>query len=51
VPLARWGTIHEVCEAVTFLVSPAATFVTGATLLVDGGTSLLGAGPFLDLMG
>jgi NAD(P)-dependent dehydrogenase (short-subunit alcohol dehydrogenase family) len=51
VPLGRWGTIDEICEAVTYLVSPAAAFVTGATLLVDGGTSLLGAGPFLEMMG
>lgn len=50
VPLGRFGTIEEVCEAVLFLVSPAGAFVTGTTLLVDGGTSLLGAGPFLDLM-
>ena len=51
VPLGRYGTIDEVCEAVTFLVSPAGAYVTGATLLIDGGTSLLGAGPFLDMMG
>lgn len=51
VPLGRAGTIDEVCEAVTFLVSPAGAYVTGATLLIDGGTSLLGAGPFLDMMG
>lgn len=50
VPLGRFGTIDEICEAVTFLVSPAAAFVTGTTLLVDGGTSLLGAGPFLEMM-
>jgi len=42
VPLGRAGTIDEVCEAVTYLVSPAAAYVTGATLLIDGGTSLLG---------
>lgn len=51
VPLGRWGTIDEVCEAVTFLVSPAGAYVTGATLLIDGGTSLLGAAPFLEMMG
>ena len=51
VPLRRWGTIDEVCEAVTFLVSPAGAYVTGATLLLDGGTSLLGPGPFLEMMG
>ncbi|MDB4993008.1 MAG: Short-chain dehydrogenase, partial [Myxococcaceae bacterium] len=51
VPLQRYGTIFEICEAVTYLVSPAGRYVTGATLLIDGGTSLLGAGPFLDMMG
>jgi NAD(P)-dependent dehydrogenase (short-subunit alcohol dehydrogenase family) len=51
VPLQRYGRIDEVAEAVLYLVSPAATYVTGATLLVDGGTSLVGAGPFLDAMG
>jgi NAD(P)-dependent dehydrogenase (short-subunit alcohol dehydrogenase family) len=51
VPLRRWGTIDEVCEAVTFLVSPAGAYVTGATFLLDGGASLLGPGPFLDMMG
>ncbi|HEY2365327.1 MAG TPA: SDR family oxidoreductase, partial [Polyangiaceae bacterium] len=51
VPLGRWGTIFEVCEAVTYLASPAGAWITGATLLIDGGTSLLGAAPFLELMG
>lgn len=51
VPLGRWGTIDEVCEAVTFLVSPAGAYVTGATLLMDGGTSLLGGAPFFEMMG
>jgi NAD(P)-dependent dehydrogenase (short-subunit alcohol dehydrogenase family) len=50
VPLGRAGTIDEVCEAVMFLVSPAGAYVTGATLLIDGGSSLIGAGPFLELM-
>jgi NAD(P)-dependent dehydrogenase (short-subunit alcohol dehydrogenase family) len=50
VPLGRWGTISEVCEAVTFLASPAGAWVTGTTLLIDGGTSLIGPGPFLDLL-
>jgi NAD(P)-dependent dehydrogenase (short-subunit alcohol dehydrogenase family) len=50
VPLGRWGTIDEVCEAVTFLVSPAGAWITGTTLLIDGGTELAGPGPFLDLL-
>jgi len=51
VPLGRYGSIFEVCEAVTYLASPAGAWITGATLLIDGGTSLLGAAPFLELMG
>ncbi|MEO8877845.1 MAG: SDR family oxidoreductase [Polyangiaceae bacterium] len=50
VPLQRYGTVHEICEAVTYLVSPAGAYITGATILVDGGTTLLGPGPFLDMM-
>jgi NAD(P)-dependent dehydrogenase (short-subunit alcohol dehydrogenase family) len=51
IPMRRAGTIDEICEAVTYLLSPAAAYVTGATLLVDGGLSLIGAGPFLEMMG
>lgn len=51
VPLGRWGTIEEIADTVLFLVSPAGAYVTGTTFLVDGGTSLLGAGPFLEMMG
>lgn len=36
-PLARWGTPADVAGAALFLASPAAAFVTGVVLPVDGG--------------
>jgi NAD(P)-dependent dehydrogenase (short-subunit alcohol dehydrogenase family) len=37
IPLGRIGTVEEVANAVVFLASPAASLVTGSSLLVDGG--------------
>lgn len=36
-PMGRMGTGEEVASAATFLCSPAASFITGANIMVDGG--------------
>ncbi|ABE46097.1 SDR family oxidoreductase [Polaromonas sp. JS666] len=41
VPLKRFGTPDEVASAVVYLSSPAAAFIVGTELIVDGGMSQL----------
>jgi citronellol/citronellal dehydrogenase len=40
IPARRLGSESEVASAVTFLLSPGASYITGATLRVDGASSL-----------
>ncbi|MCF4994882.1 SDR family oxidoreductase [Pseudomonas syringae] len=42
VPLKRIGTESEVSAAIVFLLSPAAAFISGSTLRIDGAASLGG---------
>jgi len=37
IPAKRLGTAYDVAAAVLFLASPAAAYITGHTLVVDGG--------------
>lgn len=38
-PLGRWAAPEEIAEAIKFLISPGASFVTGHMLMADGGYS------------
>jgi NAD(P)-dependent dehydrogenase (short-subunit alcohol dehydrogenase family) len=44
IPLARYGTEQEIADAVYFLCSPAASYINGQTLAVDGGFDAVGIG-------
>jgi NAD(P)-dependent dehydrogenase (short-subunit alcohol dehydrogenase family) len=37
--MGRRATVDEIAGPIIFLASPAAAYVTGATLMVDGGYS------------
>jgi 3-oxoacyl-[acyl-carrier protein] reductase len=37
VPMGRVGTLDEIADAISFLVSPRASYITGANLRLDGG--------------
>jgi len=40
IPLRRLGELNEVVQAVLFLISDAASYITGQSIIVDGGLSL-----------
>ena len=40
-PLGRWATPQEMAEPIMFLCSPSASYITGHTLVVDGGYSVI----------
>jgi NAD(P)-dependent dehydrogenase (short-subunit alcohol dehydrogenase family) len=40
IPMGRWGQPEEVAAAAVFLCSAAASFITGAVLVIDGGQTV-----------
>jgi 3-oxoacyl-[acyl-carrier protein] reductase len=40
IPLVRWGESEDIAELAVFLASPKASYITGQTILVDGGITL-----------
>lgn len=37
IPMQRWGTAEDILNTALFLASPAASFITGQTIVVNGG--------------
>jgi 3-oxoacyl-[acyl-carrier protein] reductase len=48
VPLKRWGEPIEIAHAMLYLASPEAGYVTGQTIIVDGGALLPESGAFME---
>jgi len=48
VPLKRWGEPGEIAHAMLYLASAEASYVTGQTLIVDGGALLPESGAFME---
>ncbi|HXJ63180.1 MAG TPA: SDR family oxidoreductase, partial [Actinomycetota bacterium] len=44
IPMGRAGTSREVAEAAVFLASPLSSYISGLSLVLDGGA--VAAGPF-----
>jgi 2-deoxy-D-gluconate 3-dehydrogenase len=40
IPMGRWGTAEEVADVALFLASGAASYITGAVIVVDGGQTI-----------
>src|SRR5207245_1177258 len=50
VPLGRMGRAEDIAQAILFLSSEAAEWVTGQCFYVDGGQSMVALPPYIDLV-
>ena len=50
VPLGRMGRADDIAQAILFLSSEAAEWVTGQCFYVDGGQSMVALPPYIDLV-
>jgi len=48
IPLGKMGDAEDIANAMLYLASPAASFITGQTIVVDGGTTLAESGFAMD---
>jgi NAD(P)-dependent dehydrogenase (short-subunit alcohol dehydrogenase family) len=44
IPLNRFGSANEIAQAIVFLCSPQASYLTGQVIAVDGGFDAAGVG-------
>lgn len=51
IPLRRMGTVEDVGAVACLLASPLAAYVTGTTVMADGGANLPGSGIWAQLIG
>jgi enoyl-[acyl-carrier protein] reductase III len=47
IPKRRMGTVKEVADTVEFLLEPRSEYITGQSIVVDGGLTIV-APPFFD---
>jgi NAD(P)-dependent dehydrogenase (short-subunit alcohol dehydrogenase family) len=40
IPLGRFGNAEEMAAAIRYLISPQASYITGHTLMLDGGLTV-----------
>jgi 3-oxoacyl-[acyl-carrier protein] reductase len=49
IPMGRFGTIMEVANVMVFLASEAASYITGQTIVIDGGSTLPESQKIMDM--